>query len=126
MLCPRSFLFLTLSPLSIIINKKMKRGAEKTLRIGGVLWVGLVVLLGFCWLFIGGGGWAEWHEGFLRVQQKGLEGDQQATCQFCYFLDVPQTFFASWSFSTCCVLPAPLMTFVTFWSYFSYQSNMAL
>lgn len=83
----------------------MKRGAEKTLRIGGVLWVGLVVLLGFCWLFIGGGGLGRMHEGFLRVQQKGLEGDQQATCQFRYFLDAPQTFFASWSFSTCCVLP---------------------
>lgn len=46
-------------------------------------------------------------EGFLRAQQKGLEGGRQTTCWFCYSLDVLQTFFVFMVFLyLLCSLPA--------------------
>lgn len=95
MLCPWSFLSLILSPLPIITRRW--EDFEDRGRPLLVWWywfvVVLVVLL--------------WFEGFLRTQQKGLEGDQQATCWFCYVLDMPQTLFVFMVFLyLLCSLPA--------------------
>lgn len=126
MLCPPSFLFLTLSALSIIINKEMKRGAEKTLRIGGVLWVGLVVLLGFCWLFIGGGRFGQnGMRDSLGYSRKGWKETSKPHVGFAIFWTRPKLSLPR-GLSLPVVSYPPLMTFVTFWSYSSYQSNMAL